>query len=74
MSAATGTVVRLPRAGGVLEDYTPRSAARFEPPAAPSRSRVCFAAAHVVRDPLADADPTGPAALDWAWTGPRPPS
>jgi hypothetical protein len=29
---------------------------------------VCFAAAHVVRDPLADADPTGPAALDWEAT------
>jgi hypothetical protein len=68
VSAATGAVVRLPRAGGVLEDYTPGPTARFEPPAAPPRSRVCFAAAHVVRDPLADADPTGPAALDWEAT------
>ncbi|HMI69659.1 MAG TPA: DUF993 family protein, partial [Solirubrobacteraceae bacterium] len=66
--SATGTVVRLPRADGRLEDYTPGPGAAFDPPAGPPRSRVCFAAAHVVRDPLADADPTGPAALDWEAT------
>jgi uncharacterized protein DUF993 len=67
VSAATGTALhlRLPRADGRLEDYTPGPTSVFEPPPAPSRSRVCFAAAHVVRDPLADADPGGPAALDW---------
>jgi uncharacterized protein DUF993 len=63
--SATDTVVRLPRADGSIEDYRPGPASAFEPPPAPPRSRVCFAAAHVVRDPLADADPTGPAALDW---------
>jgi hypothetical protein len=68
MTATTGTVVRLPRSGGRLEDYAPRPATAFEPPAGPPRSRVCFAAAHVVRDPLADADPTGAAALDWEAT------
>ena len=31
-------------------------------------SRVCFAAAHVVADPLAGGDPTGPAQLDWEAT------
>jgi hypothetical protein len=68
MSASTSTVVRLPRAGGRLEDFAPRAATTFEPPAQPPRSRVCFAAAHVVRDPLADVDPTGAAALDWEAT------
>ncbi|MEN3282409.1 MAG: hypothetical protein V7607_3549 [Solirubrobacteraceae bacterium] len=68
MRSSTGTVLRLPRAGGRLEDYTPDPAAAFDPPPGPPRSRVCFAAAHVVRDPLADADPTGPAALDWEAT------
>src|ERR1700712_2962114 len=31
-------------------------------------SRVCYAAAHVVADPLAGGDPTGPAQLDWEAT------
>jgi hypothetical protein len=66
--SATGTVLRLPRPGGRLEDYTPGPAGAFDPPPGPPRSRVCFAAAHVVRDPMADADPTGPAALDWEAT------
>jgi hypothetical protein len=68
MSASTSTSVRLPRAGGRFEDYAPRAGATFEPPAQPPRSRACFAAAHVVRDPLADVDPTGAAALDWEAT------
>jgi hypothetical protein len=66
--SATDTVVRLPRASGRLEDYSPGPAGAFEPPPGPPRCRVCFAAAHVVRDPLADADPAGPAALDWDTT------
>ena len=32
------------------------------------RTRVCYAAAHVVADPLAGGDPTGPAQLDWETT------
>jgi hypothetical protein len=36
------------------------------PSAAPApRTRVAYAAAHVVADPLAPGDPTGPAQLDW---------
>jgi hypothetical protein len=66
--SATATTLRLPRRGGRLEDYTPGPAAAFDPPPAPPRSRVCFAAAHVVRDPLADVDPTQAAALDWEAT------
>jgi Protein of unknown function (DUF993) len=63
--SATGTAVRLPRPGGRLEDYAPGPAGAFEPPPGPPHSRVCFAAAHVVRDPLAEGDPTLTAALDW---------
>jgi Protein of unknown function (DUF993) len=66
--SATGTALRLPRPGGRLEDYTPGPAGAFDPPPGPPRSRVCFAAAHVVRDPLADGDPTLTAALDWEAT------
>jgi hypothetical protein len=66
--SATDTVIRLPRPGGRFEDHTPGPAGTFEPPPGPPRSRVCFAAAHVVRDPRADADPTTTAALDWEAT------
>jgi uncharacterized protein DUF993 len=62
MAVATD-VLQLPRAGGVLEPYAPGEprafAARGEPPA----SRVAFAAAHVVADPLGE-----PGALDWEAT------
>jgi hypothetical protein len=68
MSAPAGTVLRLPRADGRLEDYAPGPPVAFETPTGPPRSRLCFAAAHVVRDPLADADPTGAAALDFEAT------
>jgi uncharacterized protein DUF993 len=63
--SATGTALRLPRPDGRLEDYTPGPAGAFDPPPGPPRSRICFAAAHVVRDPLAEGDPTLTAALDW---------
>ncbi|MEO3763296.1 dihydrodipicolinate synthase family protein [Streptomyces sp. B8F3] len=64
------TTIRLPRPGGVLEEYEPRA----EPAPAlatggPRPScRTVFAAAHVVADPYADADPgdpDSPAAVDW---------
>jgi hypothetical protein len=60
--------LRLPRADGTLEEFTPAPAAPLDPPAGPPRSRVCFAAAHVVADPLAPGDPDGPARLDWEAT------
>jgi hypothetical protein len=60
--------VLLPRAGGRLEPYALGPPASFPHPVAPARSRVAFAAAHVVRDPLADGDPAGPAQLDWEAT------
>ncbi len=58
--------LRLPRPDGSL---TPYQAGTVEPIAAlagpPPSSRVAFAAAHVVADPLADIDPTAQVAVDW---------
>jgi hypothetical protein len=59
----------LPAAHGGVERYALRG--RPAEPAtggAPLRSRVVFAAAHVVADPLADNTPGTPATVDWAAT------
>jgi hypothetical protein len=55
-----GTTLRLPRADGTLEQYTPGPGIAFPRPAGPPRSRVALAAVHVVVDPLAD-----PPRIDW---------
>jgi hypothetical protein len=55
--------LRLPRAGGALEPYAPGEPRAFPAPGTPPRSRVAFAAAHVVADPLGE-----PGALDWEAT------
>jgi hypothetical protein len=65
-ATATGTL-RLPRPGGRLEPYAPGEPAAFEADPRPPASRVAFAAAHVVADPLAY-EPGGPAVLDWEAT------
>jgi hypothetical protein len=57
--------LRLPRADGTLEAYTPGAPAAWPATAPPPRSRVAIAAAHVVADPLASGDPSLQAALDW---------
>ncbi len=59
--------LRLPSADGGLYAYRPRAAPAPRAPAGPARTRVAFAAAHVVADPWR----TGadrPAALDWEAT------
>lgn len=48
-----------------LRPYALRASAGSAPPRAPLRSRVFFAAAHVVADPLADTTPASAPALDW---------
>jgi hypothetical protein len=58
-------VVRLPRADGSLAAYTLRDAVAWPKPAAAIRSRVAYAAAHVVGDPFADVDPLSDAPIDW---------
>lgn len=60
--------MRLPRADGSLAEYTPTLREPLPVLGREPRSRVCFAAAHVVADPLAGGDPTGPAQLDWEAT------
>jgi Protein of unknown function (DUF993) len=65
VSVAAGTAdLRLPRADGGLEPYATRAPLELEVGGSPPRSRVAFAAAHVVADPLA-CEPDGPAVLDW---------
>jgi Protein of unknown function (DUF993) len=60
--------LRLPRADRTLIDYTPGPAPHYSPPTELFRSRVAYAAVHVVCDPLADATPVAPARLDWEAT------
>ena len=60
--------IRLPRADGSWFDYTPGPPAAFPLAASPARSRVAYAAAHVVCDPLAENYPAAPARLDWEAT------
>jgi hypothetical protein len=57
--------LRLPHANGSLEPYTPREPVAWPAPAGPFAKRVAYAAAHVVTDPLADADPLLDQAVDW---------
>jgi uncharacterized protein DUF993 len=54
----------LPVEGGKLAPYTMRPPRAFSA-AKPPFSRVAYAAAHVVADPLADGDPWLEAAIDW---------
>jgi hypothetical protein len=65
VSTTTTTTLHLPRATGAIEPYTPGAPSPYEHPHDPPQTRVCFAAAHVVADPLAPGDPDGPAQLDW---------
>src|SRR5437763_6293651 len=58
-------VIRLPLSDGGLASYTMRGAVEWPAPRGPIQSRVAYAAAHVVCDPLAGGDPLGGAQLDW---------
>jgi Protein of unknown function (DUF993) len=58
----------LPRANGTLAPYTLGPAGDFRPPVGPLRSRVVYAAVHVVADPLADSNPTLDVSIDWEAT------
>ncbi|HTD78438.1 MAG TPA: DUF993 family protein, partial [Chloroflexota bacterium] len=57
--------VRLPHRGGGLEAYTLGAPSSFPRYAAPPRTRIAYAAAHVVCDPLADTAPWVDSAIDW---------
>jgi hypothetical protein len=60
--------LRLPGADGSWFEYCPGEPAAFPTSAGPFRSRVVYAAAHVVCDRLADNSPNAPACLDWEAT------
>jgi hypothetical protein len=60
--------VRLPRAGGEVYDYTPSGRFLYAEGGAPPRSRLPYAAVHVVADPFADVSPASPAVIDWERT------
>jgi len=57
--------LNLPRQDGTVAPYTVSGVTPVTPPPGPIRSRVAFAAVHVVADPLADVSPTLEARLDW---------
>ena len=63
MKRDTILTIKLPR-GSAVEDYAVREPKQFEKPAGPF-SRVAYAAAHVVADPLSAKDPWLEAAIDW---------
>ena len=58
-------MITLPAPDGSLRDHEPGDPVAWTKPAAPFTSRVAFAAAHVVADPLGDNSPGAPAAVDW---------
>ncbi|MFJ2029830.1 dihydrodipicolinate synthase family protein [Streptosporangium sp. NPDC087985] len=49
-------------------EHTLREPVTWAKPAGPAKSRVVYAAAHVVADPLGDNTPGSPAAVDWEAT------
>jgi hypothetical protein len=58
-------VVMVPREDRSLERYELGAASPYEPPKEPLKSRVAYAAVHVVADPFADNTPESGAKLDW---------
>jgi hypothetical protein len=65
----TLTTLRLPTADGLVTyDLADQAPVAFADPVGPPRTRVAYAAAHVVADPLAANGPGAPAALDWEAT------
>ena len=63
-----GERVRLPSPGGDVYEYAVNGEFLYADNGAPVRSRIPYAAVHVVADPLADVSPVSPAAIDWERT------
>ena len=57
--------LQLPRRDGSLEAYSAGEPASYPASVSPPRTRVAYAAAHAVCDPLADIDPWLQTAVDW---------
>ena len=62
------TPLSLPRADGSLSSFTLRVPPVWKLPASPFRSRIAFAAAHVVCDPRREFASSGLAPIDWEST------
>jgi len=60
--------LRLPRPDGTLLPYTARAPEVLPVTAGPIKSRIAYAAVHVVADPLAPVNPTLESAVDWEAT------
>ena len=60
--------VRLPNAEGSVYDYAPTGKFLYAESGVAPRSRLPYAAVHVVADALADTSPSAPAAIDWERT------
>ncbi len=60
--------ILLPQADGALKPFTLSPPTGFQSPVRPLKSRIAYAAAHVVCDPLADVNPTLETSLDWETT------
>ena len=60
-----GERVRLPRAGGSVYDYAVKGRFLYAERGDAPRTRIPYAAVHVVADPLADVSAVSPAAIDW---------
>jgi len=58
----------LPRAGGSVYEYAVKGKFLYAESGNTPRSRIPYAAVHVVADPLADVSPVSPAAIDWERT------
>lgn len=58
----------LPRPDRTLTPYTASAHAQLPATAGPIRSRIAYAAVHVVADPLADSSPTLDSSVDWDTT------
>lgn len=57
--------LRLPSADGTIVDYQVQGGFGYADKGEPASSRMAFAAVHVVCDPMVDAYPGSPAAVDW---------
>lgn len=60
--------IALPDANGHLSEYALQGTPIVAEPLGADPARVVFSAAHVVADPFAATDPSGPATLDWEAT------
>ena len=60
--------IHLPVSAGRTEAHTVGAPGEFTPPCSPLRSRIAYAAAHVVADPYAENTPGSPPVPDWERT------